>query len=71
MFFFHAPFFCLPYSLNTGLTIGSSALADTYVPPELEPWREWVLEGKSPNDCPLSGNDELQRNCVWPGRLRG
>ncbi|MEO1573872.1 MAG: hypothetical protein AAFU65_02830, partial [Pseudomonadota bacterium] len=45
--------------------------ADPYVPPELEPWREWVLHDHPELACPLavSGAPGALRTCLWPGRF--
>ncbi|HWP94295.1 MAG TPA: hypothetical protein VNL72_00975 [Gammaproteobacteria bacterium] len=47
--------------------------AAPYVPPELEPWRRWVLHGEEFRDCPVlvsraakSKGDFL---CIWSGPL--
>ncbi len=46
---------------------------DPYVPPDLEPWVPWVLDGKDYLECPFFGarqpDDESDHLCAWPGRL--
>jgi hypothetical protein len=36
------------------------------VPEELEPWIEWVLEGRPSHVCPVVNGGAL---CLWPGKL--
>ena len=44
-----------------------------YVPPELESWRSWVLQGQEHRSCPfLYDSDATQEKsflCAWPGKL--
>ncbi len=44
-----------------------------YVPPELEPWRAWVLHGAEERACPFlvgqGANERTAHRCAWPGRL--
>ncbi|MCZ6832739.1 MAG: hypothetical protein O7F11_03245, partial [Acidobacteria bacterium] len=50
----------------------SASTRDIYIPPELEPWKNWVLEGKEYLDCPFFFNQttaESSSVCAWPGRL--
>ena len=45
---------------------------DIYIPPQLETWKDWVLEGKEYLDCPFFFNQtaaESSSVCAWPGRL--
>ncbi len=46
---------------------------DVYVPPELEQWRGWVLQGKNYRECPFffdrSTRNEDEFVCAWPGGL--
>src|SRR6185295_12838796 len=43
------------------------------VPPELEPWRQWALDGEQFRRCPIranaTSNDADSFVCAWPGRL--
>jgi hypothetical protein len=39
------------------------------IPPELEPWKNWVLWGESHPDCPTPFNAADQHICFWPSRL--
>ena len=60
---------CLPWLF---LFVFSAPLfAEVYVPPELEPWRQWVLERDNQHqhaDCPFMF-DEFKRVCRWPRNL--
>lgn len=56
------------------LALGLPAVAqDVYVPPELEPWRSWVLHDREYRACPLIfSRGATERNdyiCGWPGLL--
>ncbi|HCH64904.1 MAG: hypothetical protein CL927_13265 [Deltaproteobacteria bacterium] len=42
------------------------ARAQTSIPPELQPWVPWVLEGHPNHGCILTASDTP---CVWPGRI--
>jgi hypothetical protein len=57
-----------------GLGVGDAALAQGEpLPPELEGWRTWVLDGREHVACPyVDGGDATAtsgRVCVWPGAL--
>ena len=55
-------FFALLFAADEGVA------QDIYVPPELEPWREWVLQGQEARLCPKVPS--VERNvCSWPGQL--
>ena len=65
---------CLLLTLLLGCAARSSAEAATvYVPPSLEPWREWVLHGQEWRDCPMVFDGPADRRearfCAWPGVL--
>ena len=50
----------------------SASTRDIYIPPEQEPWKNWVLEGKEYLDCPFFFNQTTAESsfvCAWPGRL--
>ncbi|MFK8051326.1 MAG: hypothetical protein AB8F65_00010 [Woeseiaceae bacterium] len=51
----------------------SPAQTDVYVPDELEPWREWVLDGQDHRVCPFLFNSDASDSsdyvCRWPGEL--
>lgn len=46
---------------------------DVYVPEELAPWRDWVLQGHEFRDCPFFFDQTPagpeQAVCAWPGTL--
>ncbi|MEQ9561847.1 MAG: hypothetical protein RLN69_04950, partial [Woeseiaceae bacterium] len=46
------------------------AAQDAYVPAELEPWRNWVLEGHEYRACPFlfdrGATDRGDYACAWP-----
>ncbi|NKB38735.1 MAG: hypothetical protein GKR93_16500 [Gammaproteobacteria bacterium] len=48
--------------------LSSASLAAT-APPELEKWKDWVLEKHPDIDCPRLDNQAKQRRCAWPGEL--
>jgi hypothetical protein len=58
-------------SLNT---VSSNAIAQTYVPDELQPWQDWVLKDREYRDCPFffdhSVDEENSFVCSWPGKLQ-
>ncbi len=41
---------------------------DVAVPPELQPWVPWVLQGNEEQRCPLV--DVGEHRCAWPGPLQ-
>ncbi|MCZ6887893.1 MAG: hypothetical protein O7H39_05305, partial [Gammaproteobacteria bacterium] len=43
--------------------------SEPYVPPELEPWRQWVLHGHAEVDCPLVNGVRQRSFCTFPDRL--
>ncbi len=55
------------------LTSAAGIAADPYIPPELEPWREWVLHGEDHLACPffaVGGYGEPRNHlCAWAGPL--
>lgn len=57
-------------ALALGLQASAAPAADPYVPPELEGWIPWVLEGADTRSCPwVGGPDGGDRLCAWPGSL--
>jgi hypothetical protein len=55
-------------SFACGALLFATATVDAqpYVPPALQPWREWVLKDVPDHACAHRGEEAL---CVWPGRL--
>ncbi|MEE2751166.1 MAG: hypothetical protein VX519_07035 [Myxococcota bacterium] len=45
---------------------GPPAQAQDNLPPELEPWVDWVLEGHPNLNCPVTTQGTA---CIWPGEL--
>lgn len=61
-------FSCWVASFVLLLVCAARAHAAPPVPPPLEPWREWVLQGQTSQLCAkLAGEAEPQ--CIWPARL--
>ncbi len=61
---------CLCVVILSGVVAASTR--DIYIPPELEPWRDWALEGKEYVDCPFFFNKTTADSnfvCAWPGHL--
>ena len=52
--------------LLAGLTF---AAQDVYVPPELEDWKEWVLEDHPNIYCPIDDTSRERLPCVWISEL--
>lgn len=50
-----------------------SAQSEVYVPPALDDWQQWVLEGEEHRSCPFFGNrlpgEVVNHICAWPQRL--
>ncbi|MEE8464601.1 MAG: hypothetical protein V3S53_07435, partial [Gammaproteobacteria bacterium] len=71
----HSPRFAFSSFLTLILlsTTGFAQQPDAYVPPDLEPWRLWVLEGEEFRNCPFfssrGAGDESNHLCAWPGVL--
>ena len=60
-------FRCAVLGALLALLVASPALAQHVdVPPDLEPWVDWVLHGHDELACPVVAS---QRTCAWPGRL--
>ncbi|MCH8220663.1 MAG: hypothetical protein IIA76_04910 [Proteobacteria bacterium] len=71
----HSPRFAFSSFLTLILlsTTGFAQQPDAYVPPDLEPWRQWVLQGEEFRNCPFYSNrgagEESNHLCAWPGVL--
>ena len=56
------------------LLAASSAIAQDYVPDQLQGWQQWVLKDKAYRDCPFyfdrgaAGRGDFL--CAWPGQLQ-
>ncbi len=59
--------------IGSGSGLAQNRQADIYVPPELEPWRDWVLKDKDYLSCPFFfdgwSTDRDAFVCAWPGAL--
>jgi hypothetical protein len=55
------------------LCLASKVLAQVDVPPELQPWRGWVLQDQKHLSCPFLSTAEATNpqsyRCAWPERL--
>lgn len=55
------------------LVVASAWAAPVAVPPDLEPWRGWALDGQEFRRCPFlassDGRDAVSFRCAWPERL--
>jgi hypothetical protein len=66
---------CSGWVLLAGLALAAqlSRAAPPDVPPELEPWRGWALDGQEYRRCPFLANGQaVDRDsfvCAWPERL--
>lgn len=58
-------FFCFACLLS-GITV---AAQDIYVPPELEDWKDWVLDDHPSIDCPVNDTTKKRLPCVWISEL--
>lgn len=56
-------------SLSAALCFNAAHAADVAVPPQLEPWRGWVLDQHKELACPPHYASLGERYCRWPGRL--
>ena len=54
--------------LSLGPSFGLAARAP-YVPPELTPWVDWVLDAHPDVNCPRDGSSGQSAGCVWISRL--
>ena len=63
-----------PFSLFLTLvlfsTTGIAQQPDAYVPSDLEPWRQWVLQGEEFRNCPFYSNRGAGLLHVLPGWQR-
>ena len=52
-----------------GLSTAVHAANTPYVPEDLQPWQQWVLEQHPQQACTLLWNSRDQHRCQWPGSL--
>ena len=56
--------------ISFGMGLPAQAAKKVYIPKELEPWKEWVLEGLPADACPfIGGGNPGQRACAWSSPL--
>ena len=51
-------------------TVHEARAGETYAPPSLQPWEEWVLYGEEEKACPTYYNDGQKYCCIWPSLLK-
>ncbi|MBN2719871.1 MAG: hypothetical protein JXR72_02085, partial [Proteobacteria bacterium] len=51
------------------ILLTASLCRASQVPPDLDPWREWVLHGLEEQLCPPAFNNPGDRRCAWPSTL--
>jgi hypothetical protein len=51
------------------LSAFAQAAPDIAIPPTLEQWVPWVLEGKEAINCPFEQDNNKARQCAWPQTL--
>lgn len=61
-----------PLELKKPASFTSSSLleVENYIPPELIPWKDWVLKGKEELLCPPINSSTKDRVCVYPSSLQ-
>ena len=47
----------------------SAPIHDNQIPPDLAPWKKWVLYGEEERNCATVWHQGTQRRCYWPGEL--
>lgn len=54
--------------------VSANAVAQTYVPDELQAWQQWVLKDKEYRNCPFYFDRAVDQRsafvCSWPGEMR-
>lgn len=60
-------FFCL--LLGTSKLTYALPTSSPAIPPQLVPWKSWVLYGHEDRTCPSLFNDGAIHKCIWPSRL--
>ena len=55
--------------LLTSLSAPAVAPDTESIPPDLAIWKSWVLHGKETHLCPITCNNGIAFQCVWPSRL--
>jgi hypothetical protein len=50
-------------------SVTAKTLDESEIPPQLKPWKSWVLKGTEMNFCPSPFNNGNEYLCQWPSRL--
>ncbi|SDE25479.1 hypothetical protein [Desulfuromonas thiophila] len=62
-------FLLLPVLLLAALPLQAAPFSPEKLPPQLQPWSDWVLHQQPERVCPLLWNQSENRQCRWPTRL--
>ncbi|MBN1907663.1 MAG: hypothetical protein JW927_21480 [Deltaproteobacteria bacterium] len=57
------------FFLLINFTVTAKGIDDAEIPPQLKPWKAWVLKGAEMNFCPSPFNNGNEYLCQWPSRL--
>ena len=60
---------CASFFLACGLSFLTVSALEVYVPPELEDWKNWVLEDHPSIRCPIDDVSNKRLPCVWISEL--
>ena len=55
--------------LLIALPVNAKPIDDASIPPQLKPWKSWVLHGSEQQFCPNPFNSKNEYLCIWPSRL--
>jgi len=61
--------FCLA-AIMSSLSAGAEVPDTSFIPPELEQWKPWVLHGHEEHFCPSRFDQGHAPQCRWPSRLK-
>ena len=61
--------FITAFLLTNVMCPAVQAIKTDRIPPALEPWESWVLDGEDAHFCPSSYNNGARHRCIWPSRL--
>ena len=51
------------------MPVYGKAIDNKDIPPQLRPWKSWVLHGSEEYSCPNPFNNGNEYLCIWPARL--
>ncbi|NLD36716.1 MAG: hypothetical protein GX654_07605 [Desulfatiglans sp.] len=57
------------FFLLINFTVTAKGIDESEIPPQLKPWKEWVLKDAEMNFCPSPFNNGNEYLCQWPSRL--